>query len=88
MAYRNVFAERDTANQALKMKAGNNYYDFLKDISLNDESLLADKGYREFVNRFEFMPPLSEVQSDAYEKKFLSRPANKETPNISNRSTS
>lgn len=85
MAYRNVFAERDTANQALKMKAGNNYYDFLKDISLNDESLLADKGYREFVNRFEFMPPLSEVQSDAYEKKFLSRPTNKETPNISNR---
>ena len=70
MAYRSAFAERDTANQALKIKVGNDYYDFLKDISLNDESLLADKGYREFINRFEFMPPLREVQNDAYEKSF------------------
>ncbi len=85
MAYRSLFAERDTANQALKMKAGNNYYDFLKDISLNDESLLADKGYREFINRFEFMPLLREIQSDAYEKKFLSPSTSKETVNVSGR---
>lgn len=85
IAYRSVFAERDTTNQALKMKVGNNYYDFLRDISLNDESLLADKGYREFINRFEFMPPLREVQSDAYEKKFISSSINKETPDISDR---
>lgn len=85
MAYRSAFAERDTANQALKIKVGNDYYDFLKDISLNDESLLADKGYREFINRFEFMPPLREVQNDAYEKKFFSPSTDKEEPNISNR---
>lgn len=85
MAYRSLFAERDTANQALKMKVGNNYYDFLKDISLNDESLLADKGYREFINRFEFMPLLREIQSDAYEKKFLSPSTSKETVNVSGR---
>lgn len=85
MVYRSLFAERDTANQALKMKAGNNYYDFLKDISLNDESLLADKGYREFINRFEFMPLLREIQSDAYEKKFLSPSTSKETVNVSGR---
>ena len=85
MAYRSIFAERDTTNRALKMKAGNNYYDFLKDISLNDESLLADKEYRKFINRFEFMPPLSEVQSDAYDKKFLSPFTSKKTPNLSNR---
>lgn len=85
MAYRSAFAERDTANQALKIKVGNDYYDFLKDISLNDESLLADKGYREFINRFEFMPPLREVQNDAYEKKFFSPSTDKEGPNISNR---
>lgn len=85
IAYRSLFAERDTANQALKMKAGNNYYDFLKDISLNDESLLADKGYREFINRFEFMPLLREIQSDAYEKKFLSPSTSKETVNVSGR---
>lgn len=69
MAYRSVFAARDTANEALKVKEGNDYYDFLKQIPLNDESLLVDSKYREFINRFEFMNPLREVQSNAYENK-------------------
>lgn len=85
MTHRRVYAERDTTNQALRTKVGNDYYDFLKHISLNDPSLLADAGYREFINRFEFMAPLIEVQSDAYNRKFFSSPTNQEAPNISNR---
>lgn len=83
--YRSLFAERDTTNQALKTKVGHSYYDFLKEISLNDQSLLADREYRQFIHRFEFMPPLCEVQSDVYKKKFSTSPTNKERPNISDR---
>lgn len=69
IAYRDLFATRDTTNQALKVKEGNDYYDFLKQFPLNDKSLLVNCEYREFINRFEFMNPLRKVQSNAYENK-------------------
>ena len=33
---------KDTANQALKVKEEDSYYDFLKKMPLNDETVLAD----------------------------------------------
>lgn len=69
IAYRDMLAARDTSNQALKVKEGNDYYDFLKHIPLNDESLLVNWEYAMFINRFEFMNPLREVQRNAYENK-------------------
>ncbi len=52
-------AKQDTINEVLKIPVKNEYYDFLKDMSLNDQSLLALDEFSTFVNRFEFCKPLS-----------------------------
>lgn len=80
-----TYPTKDTANQILKAKEGNEYYDFLKYIPLNDQSLLTNQEYRQFINRFELMSPLREVQSDAYENKYFNPTANKNAPKISDR---
>lgn len=51
-------ARQDTANEILKIPADLTYYDFLKEIPLNDNSLLVLRNFGTFVNRFEFCDPL------------------------------
>lgn len=58
---RDYYAEQDTANQVLKVKADLSFYDFLKSFPLNDETILADSQSDIFTNRFEFMDPLREA---------------------------
>lgn len=60
---RDYLAERDTTNQALKVKEDNSYYDFLKEMPLNDETVLADASASIFMNRFEYMQPLRAAYS-------------------------
>lgn len=60
---REYYAREDTTNQALKVKEDDTYYDFLKEMPLNDETVLADSETSIFINRFEFMGPLNNAYS-------------------------
>lgn len=59
---RGYYAKQDTANQALKVKEEDSYYDFLKNIPVNDEVMLADDECNVFINRFEYMNPLQKAR--------------------------
>ena len=59
--YRENAALRDTANPVLKAPVRESYYDFVKQMPLNDETVLADEGFSVFINRLEFMRPLSNI---------------------------
>lgn len=56
---RHYYAMQDTANKILRMPIPISYYDFLKEIPLNDNSLLVSSEFSIFVNRFEYCAPLS-----------------------------
>ena len=64
---RDYYAKQDTANQALKVKEDDSYYDFLKEMPLDDKTILADEKADIFTNRFEFMAPLQKAYSDEVE---------------------
>lgn len=55
---RDYYAKQDTANLVLKVKEDDSYYNFLKDIPINDEVMLTDNSCDIFINRFEYMNPL------------------------------
>lgn len=52
---RDYYAKQDSTNQALKVKEDDSYYNFLKDMPLNDAVVLANKNAKIFINRFEYM---------------------------------
>lgn len=52
---RDYYAKQDPNNEALKAKEDDSYYDFLKQMPLDDETALADNKISTFFNRFEFM---------------------------------
>ena len=62
---RDYLARTDTANQALKAREDDSYYDFLRQPSTDDETLLADNNGDVFINRFEFMDPFQRIFTDA-----------------------
>lgn len=61
---RDYEARQDTNNVILKMSVPDSYYDFLKELPLNDNSLLVSNEFQVFVNRFEFSNPFRKI----YEK--------------------
>ena len=76
---RDYYAQQDTTNQVLKVKADNSFYDFLKYMPLDDEAVIADNNASVFVNRFEYMSPLfnrnfSMTQPDSVTTTILSKP--------------
>lgn len=52
---RSWLASQDTSNQVLKIKEDDSYYDFLRQLPLDDETLPACIDFSTFINRFEFM---------------------------------
>lgn len=56
---RSYYAQQDTTNQILKVQPDASYYDFLKEIPLNEQSVLVNYDTEFFINRFEYMGPLS-----------------------------
>ncbi|MBA0883919.1 TlpA family protein disulfide reductase [Flavobacterium undicola] len=56
---RDYYAKQDTTNVVLKIPVENNYFDFLQNLDLNDQSLLALEEFSTFVNRLEFAKPIS-----------------------------
>ncbi|TKG96623.1 TlpA family protein disulfide reductase [Puteibacter caeruleilacunae] len=49
-------------------KIGPDYYDFLKDIPMNEASLLVSSNFSSFVNRFEYCNPLSRLRRNTFVK--------------------
>lgn len=64
---RDYYAKQDTANQALKVQEDDSYYDFLKEMPLNDETMLANTNADIFINRFEYMNPFRKTYSHSEE---------------------
>lgn len=52
---RDYYASQDTTNQVLKIQEGKDYYDFLRKMPLNDETILANREFGTFINCFEYM---------------------------------
>ena len=52
-------ARKDTVSANLKIKEKNSYYDFLKKMPMDDQSLLVSDEFGTFINRLEFSNPLS-----------------------------
>ncbi|MDO3695072.1 TlpA disulfide reductase family protein [Wenyingzhuangia sp. chi5] len=71
---RDYYAKQDTLNKVLKVPVPTNYYDFLQDMDLNNQSLLVNRDFSEFINRFEYCEafktgPLYSISK--YRKTFL-----------------
>jgi thiol-disulfide isomerase/thioredoxin len=58
---RSYMSKQDSTNSILKQQAPADYYDFLKEMPLNDKSLLVNNEFNWFVNRFEYCEPFREV---------------------------
>lgn len=59
---RDYYAKEDTTNKVLQVQADNVYYDFLKEMPLNDiTTLIESSNGSTFINRFEYMNPFSET---------------------------
>lgn len=56
---RSYAVKKDTLNDILKIPVTDDFYNFLKDIPLNDKGLLVVDRFSEFVNRFEFSKAIS-----------------------------
>ena len=62
---RSYYARQDTANQVLQVQPDASYYDFLKQMPLDEMSALACSRISVFINRFEYMGPF-EAANNAY----------------------
>jgi len=71
---REYYAKQDTANMILKMQIPTSYYDFLKQLPLNDPSLLVGDEFSEFINRFEFNELFQSTQKQFYVTQNKNRP--------------
>jgi len=54
-----LMSKKDTANKIIELPIPDDYYNFLKEMPLNDNSLLVSGNYSSFINRFEFCGPLN-----------------------------
>lgn len=54
-----LMSKKDTINQTVEFPVPDDYYSFLKDMPLNDNSLLVSGNYSLFINRFEYCNPLN-----------------------------
>lgn len=52
---RNYLAREDKDNPVLKVREDSSYYDFLRQMPLNDSILIADRNSSTFINRLEYM---------------------------------
>lgn len=58
---RDYYAKEDSTNQVLKIQETEDYYDFLRDMPLNDETIVAAKEFGTFINRFEYMRIIKKI---------------------------
>jgi thiol-disulfide isomerase/thioredoxin len=70
---RDHYARQDSTNKTLRIPIQENYYDFLKQLPLNDPSLLVCNEFSEFINRFEFCELFNKARSKYYQESFKNR---------------
>lgn len=56
---RDMNAHKDTTNAILKIKEAPDYYDFLKEMPLDDVRAIGCSSFSTFINRLEYMNPLN-----------------------------
>lgn len=71
---RDYYAKQDSTNVILKMPIPEEYYDFLKSLSLNDPSLLVCDEFSEFINRYEYCELFQKAQSEYFHNLNSNRP--------------
>lgn len=71
---REYYARQDSTNKTLKMLVPVYYYDFLKQLPLNDPSLLVCNEFSEFINRFEYNDLFTKSQTQFYANLKANRP--------------
>ncbi|MBV5284013.1 MAG: thioredoxin family protein [Paludibacter sp.] len=79
---RDYYARQDSTNKILKTPVPVYFYDFLKQMPLNDPSLLVCNEFSEFINRFEYNDLFSKLQRQYYIDLYANQP--KPENNISN----
>lgn len=52
---RSYLARENKDNEVLKVKEDSAYYNFLRQMPLNDSIIVADKNFSSFINRLEYM---------------------------------
>lgn len=60
---RDVYAHRDTANRVMRVKIEDSYFNFLKELPLDDEMLLVTDKFKMFINCYEFCSLFSSARS-------------------------
>lgn len=60
---RNYYAQQDSTNRVLQVQPDASYYNFLKEMPLNEQSALVNSNISTFINRFEYMNPLDAAYS-------------------------
>lgn len=58
---RGYYAQQDPTNDILKAPVGDDYYDFLQKLQLDDPILLATRDFSTFINRFEYCDVFNKV---------------------------
>ncbi len=64
--HRSYDARKDTANKELQKPLPDSFYSFLKDVPMNDLSLLVNDNFKTFINRFEFCDLISNKRKEAF----------------------
>ena len=59
LSTRSYLARTDSTNEILKLPLPENFYEFLNELPLNDPSIVICSEFRSFINRFEYMDPIS-----------------------------
>ncbi|MGH2623450.1 MAG: TlpA family protein disulfide reductase, partial [Sphingobacterium sp.] len=60
--FREEYAKKDSTNEVLKIPLEKSYFDFLKEIDLNNYSLMTLNDFSTFINRFEFSEPYRNLE--------------------------
>lgn len=61
LSRRESYSRKDTSNQFLKRPVPSTYYGFLKNMPLNDNTILIASGFGTFINRFEYCDPFTKL---------------------------
>lgn len=59
LSTRSYLARTDSTNEILKLPLPENFYEFLNELPLNDPSIVICSEFSTFINRFEYMDPIS-----------------------------
>ena len=55
---------KDTANSILQASESDDYYSFLRELPLHDETLLVNNEFSTFINRFEYLLPTGQKRTE------------------------